>query len=327
MRAPRPLANLGEMLPALTLVASLAAASTNGCYLVSNKRIEIIPCNFDPNVIAARLADMDEQPKPGRGSSSSPQGSAPQQASASQAAASQGGSSAQLGASQTRVQAREPPLRDGSSARGQAREPVQSGGAQATVVPAPAQPQTGAAQTGAAQTGAAQTGAAQTGAAQTGAAQTGVAQTGAAQTGAAQTGAAPADGSAQLPQTGVAQAMPQSGVPQAMPQTGVPQAMPQTGVPQAMPQTGVPQAMPQGSGSQRPLDATIAELRALDAALATGSVGDAAAVLDRAAQAFSSASSPRGASLINAAQSALARNDLFSARQAIAGAIRAAAAG
>ena len=176
---------------ALTLVVPLLVAAANDCYLVTNKRIQVIPCNFDPVVIAKLLAEAEESKPTGPPDARPPQGGTPP----------------------VRVLARERPQSGGPNTSVQGREPQQPGASQA--VPRGAEP---------------------------------------------------------------------------------------------------PQLL-----------ATVAELRALEAALASGSTRDAEPVLARAAQAFAAANLPEGAASVNAAQQALARRDLYAARQAIASAIGAAA--
>lgn len=70
--------------------------------------------------------------------------------------------------------------------------------------------------------------------------------------------------------------------------------------------------------------ATADQLRELDATLATGTVGNAPAVLGRAAQAFDDAHLPAGLAAVQAAQDALSRSDLAQARLDVEVAIRAA---
>ena len=72
--------------------------------------------------------------------------------------------------------------------------------------------------------------------------------------------------------------------------------------------------------------ATSASLRDLDAKLASGSTEGADQVLARAARVFATAHIPQGSTSIAAAREALAREDLYEARRAIAVAIGAASA-
>jgi colicin import membrane protein len=224
----RPATHVGGVMVALAVLAPLLVSAANGCYLVTNKRIEIIPCNFDPTVIAERLAALGESPPPG------PRDATPAQASRTLPS----------------VQGRQPPQSGAAPARAQGTEAA-ARGAEQSAPHASAAPQ-----------------------------------------------------------------------PSATPQ---PPAAPQTVQPSPEPQpSSTPQTASRTGEAQQLLGASTTELRSLEAALASGSAGDADAVLARAAQAFTAASSPQGAASIATAQQALARGDLYAARLAIAAAIAAA---
>jgi hypothetical protein len=240
------------VIPALALTATLLAASRSGCYLVSNKEIEVIPCNFDPKVIADRLAKMDAQASADASRSGAPQAND----------------------KQARVQARASPETD---VRAQPRH--------GSIQSAPNPPVPGATQ-----------------------AQGGVA-------------GAPAPGSDAAHAAGA----PTTPKPEAPPPAAAQATVPGQG---AAPQATSPTSQEleaQRAAARRAADAAVADLRALEPALASGSASDAQGVLARAAQAFAAADSSRGAAAVAKAQEALARGDLFAARQAIAAATREAA--
>jgi hypothetical protein len=237
------------VIPALVLSATLLAASKGGCYLVSNKRIEVIPCNFDPNVIADRLAQMEGQPS---------------------RETSQAGTR-QADDKQARVQARASPDTDVRA------RPPRHGSTESSPdppVPGSTQPQGGVA-------------------------------------------GAPAQGR----DAAQAAAAPTKPALEAAPPAAQATVPGQSASPQAESRTS--QAMDaQRADAQRAVDAAVADLRALEPALASGSASDAQGVLSRAAQAFAAANSSRSAASVAKAQEALSRGDLFAARQAIAAAIR-----
>jgi hypothetical protein len=113
------------VIASLVLASTLLAASRGGCYLVGNKRIEIIPCNFDPTVIADRLAKMEGQPPADAGRAAAPDANE----------------------KQARVQARASP-----DIEERARRPRRDAPQSAPSPPAPSSGQQSTAQPGAAQT-------------------------------------------------------------------------------------------------------------------------------------------------------------------------------
>lgn len=134
------------MIPALALAATLLAASKGGCYLVGNKRIEVIPCNFDPKVIAARVAQMEGQPPAGASGATTGQANG-EQAKVQARAAPDADARARQSRHDTTQTAPRPPLAStpqpgGAAAPGQAAPAAPAPTTQATPSPGAAPPAT-----------------------------------------------------------------------------------------------------------------------------------------------------------------------------------------
>jgi hypothetical protein len=283
------------VIPVVALLAPLLASAAHACYLVTNTRIDIIPCDFEPDAIAARVEALEGAEPGGRKAAAQPQGTTP------------------------RVAARERPQSDAPRERGRGREPAPVAGGETTLRDSSAQePRTAHAPASSPSPLATSQPAAPQPSAGPSAASATATQPPA--------GTQPAPAGTPPPPAGTppqSTTRPPSPTAQpSSPATQLPTTLPTT-LPSSSPQPTAPSQAASGAGAQQLVEATVAELRGLEGSLASGSTGDADPVLARAAQVFAT-SSPQAAVAIATAQQALARGDIYAARQAIAGAIAAA---
>lgn len=285
------------MVPALTLLAPLLVSAASRCYLVTNTRIEIIPCKFDPESIAAQVAEL-EKSEPGGPAAATPRGSTPRVQARDRP---QGAATGARGREQAPSPDREATARGSNLEDLRTQHAASSSGPQQPATPQPgaqgAQPQSPAA-------------------AQSPPRGTELQQPEAPDA----ARPSPEPGPSAAPRGSAAASQPSS-PPQS---SSTPQPLSSTQPSSASGPSAPSQAVSRGAEAQQAVDATVAELRSIEGALASGATGEAGAVLARAAQAFATASSLQAAAAITTAQQALARGDLYATRQAIAGAIAAA---